>query len=497
MVTFATAEPSPAAPSASTRTPITVAAGDGIGPEIMRATLRILDAAGARIEAEPIAVGAAAQARGFTSGVAPDAWGSLRRTRVLLKAPLATPQGAGMKSINVTLRKTLGLFANVRPCRAYAPFVPTRHPELDLVIVRENEEDVYAGIEHRQTDDVVQCLKVMSVPGTERLIRYAFDYARAAGRRKVTCMTKDNIMKMTDGMFHRVFRQVAADYPDLAHDHFIVDIGAARLATRPEQFDVVVLPNLYGDILSDVAAELAGSVGMAASANIGEQVAMFEAVHGSAPDLAGRDLANPSGLLQAAVQMLIHIGQPDVASRIHNAWLRTLEDGVHTADIYRPGTSSACVGTDAFAEAVVARLDQRPTVLKSQDYAAAPPIQPVARPVRATAAKELVGVDVFVHFREPQPDALAALLRPHAGPAFTLQMITNRGVKVWPEGQPETFCTDHWRCRFGPAPGNTLVRPSDVPALLGRLAAAKVDFIKTEHLYTFDGEAGFSLGQGQ
>ncbi|MGE0039956.1 MAG: NADP-dependent isocitrate dehydrogenase [Vicinamibacterales bacterium] len=480
-----------------TATPITVASGDGIGPEIMAATLRVLEAAGAALDVESIVVGGAAYADGHSAGIAPDAWESLRRTKVFLKAPITTPQGGGFKSLNVTVRKTLGLFANVRPCQAYAPFVATRHPGMDVVIVRENEEDLYGGIEHRQTDDVVQCLKLISVPGTERIVRYAFDYARRTGRRKVTCMTKDNIMKMTDGLFHRIFREVAAEYPDLEHEHLIVDIGAARLADNPGAFDVIVLPNLYGDILSDVAAEIAGSVGMAGSANIGAQVAMFEAIHGSAPDIAGQDVANPSGLLMAAVQMLVHIGQADVATRVHNAWLRTIEDGVHTRDIHGEA-SLQLVGTRAFADAVIERLGSAPTSLPAVHYDTAATGAFSVRPhVRHEARKQLVGVDVFVHFREPQPTALAQLLRPLAGPAFALQMITNRGVKVWPEGHPETFCTDHWRCRFVIGPAASVVTLKDVTALLGRLAEGRVEFIKTEHLYTFDGEPGFSLGQGQ
>ena len=493
---------STAAPRSSTDSQlaeITVAEGDGIGPEIMSATLRMLDAAGARICCEPIDVGAKVYARGQSSGIESAAWESLRRTRVLLKGPISTPQGGGFKSLNVTIRKTLGLYANVRPCRAYAPYVPTLHPAMDVVIIRENEEDVYGGIEHRQTDDMFQCLKLISVPGTERIIRYAFEYARSTGRRKVTCMTKDNIMKMTDGLFHRVFREVAGEYPELEHEHQIVDIGAARLATRPESFDVVVLPNLYGDILSDIAAELAGSIGLAGSANIGDRVAMFEAVHGSAPDIAGQAIANPSALLLAAIQMLTHLGQGEVAVRLHNAWLKTIEDGVHTADIFTPAQSTTQATTHTFADAVIARLGEGPLKLKPVVEAGPATVKVVTRSARArvSAKKTLVGVDVFVHFREPQARALAELIRPHAGPAFSLQMITNRGVKVWPDGHPETLCTDHWRCRFKTAPDWTEVSHSDIAALLARLSEANIDFIKTEHLYNFDDVAGYTLGQGQ
>ncbi len=222
--------------------------------------------------------------------------------------------------------------------------------------MRENEEDVYGGIEHRQTDEVYQCLRLITRPGTEKIVRYAFEYARQHNRRKVTCFTKDNIMKMTDGLFHQVFEEIAAEYPEIEHEHWIVDIGAAKLADTPEAFDVIVLPNLYGDILSDVAAQIAGSVGLAGSANIGEHVAMFEAIHGSAPRRAGQDLANPSGLLLGAVMMLVHIGQPEVAERVHNAWLRTIEDGIHTYDIYASGVSRragrhprVCPGSDRAA----------------------------------------------------------------------------------------------------------------------------------------------------
>ncbi|MBM3464756.1 MAG: NADP-dependent isocitrate dehydrogenase, partial [Armatimonadetes bacterium] len=331
-------------------TPITVAYGDGIGPEIMKATLHILKEAGARLDIDEIEIGEKVYLRGQSTGIEPTSWDSLRRTRVFLKAPISTPQGGGYKSLNVTTRKALGLYANVRPCVSYAPFVETKHPGMNVVIVRENEEDLYAGIEHRQTEQVYQCLKIISVPGSEKIIRYAFEYARQNNRKKVTCFAKDNIMKLTDGVFHKIFNEIATEYPELENEFWIVDIGAAKLADTPQHFDVVVMPNLYGDILSDVAAQIAGSVGLAGSANIGDQCAMFEAIHGSAPRRAGQNLANPSGLLMGAVMMLVHIGQGDVATRVHNAWLKTLEDGIHTYDIFSEQHSKQQVGTNEFAE---------------------------------------------------------------------------------------------------------------------------------------------------
>src|ERR687891_872584 len=352
----------------ATTTPITVAHGDGIGPEIMEATLHILKEAGAQLDIDVIEVGEKVYQRGVSVGIEPSSWESLRRTKVFLKAPITTPQGGGFKSLNVTTRKMLGLYANVRPCVAYHPYVDTKHPSMDVVIVRENEEDVYGGIEHRQSNDSTQCLKLISRGGCERIVRYAFEYARRNNRRKVTCFTKDNIMKITDGLFHKVFEEVAAQYPDIENEHWIVDIGAAKLADTPEAFDVIVMPNLYGDVLSDVAAQIAGSVGLAGSANIGEHVSMFEAIHGSAPRRAHHNPPNPSGLLLGAVMMLVHIDQPDVAERVHNAWLRTIEDGVHTYDVYDDRVSRQKVGTKEFAQAVVDRLGKKPEKLKTVAY---------------------------------------------------------------------------------------------------------------------------------
>ncbi|MFN3630328.1 MAG: NADP-dependent isocitrate dehydrogenase [Casimicrobiaceae bacterium] len=490
-------------------TPITVAHGDGIGPEIMTATLDVLAASGARIAPEPIEIGEKIYLSGNSAGIGPEAWESLRRTKVFLKAPITTPSGGGYKSLNVTVRKTLGLYANVRPCVSYAPFVATHHPTMDVVVIRENEEDLYAGIEHRQTDEVFQCLKLITRPGCEKIIRYAFDYARAHGRKKVTCMTKDNIMKMTDGLFHKVFDEVRADYPDLATDHFIIDIGAARLATRPERFDVIVTTNLYGDILSDIAAEITGSVGLGPSANIGEHVAMFEAIHGSAPDIAGQGIANPSGLLLSAVMMLVHIGEAEAATTIHNAWLAAIEDGQHTADLQGP-ESRARLSTSEFAHAVIERFGRKPQRFRPVHYAEreagkAERAAPLQRRAIRQGKKALVGVDVFVHSHSETttPDFLAGQLTALATDRLSLVMITNRGVKVWPDGFPETFCTDHWRCRFmardrDPTRGQgSEITHADILALLSALIERGIDVIKTENLCTFDGEIGFALGQGQ
>jgi isocitrate dehydrogenase len=476
--------------------PITVAYGDGIGPEIMDATLRILEAAGANIDIDVIDIGEKVYLGGNSSGIGDGAWDSLRCTKVFLKAPITTPQGGGYKSLNVTTRKVLGLYANVRPCLSYHPFVQTKHPVMDVVIIRENEEDLYVGIEHQQTDEVVQCLKLISYPGTEKIIRYAFEYARVYGRKKVTCFTKDNIMKMTDGLFHKLFDEIGAEYPELEKEHWIVDIGAAKLADTPERFDVIVMPNLYGDILSDVAAQITGSVGIAGSANIGEGFAMFEAIHGSAPRLAGLNAANPSGLLLGAVQMLVHIGQKEVAERVQNAWLRTIEDGVHTYDIYKEQASKEEVGTKEFADAVIARLGEGPTKLKAVNYAATQGTINVVKKPQPRKEKKLVGMDIFLQWNDRNPDTLGEALKEIMVGNIKLKMITNRGTKVWPQGHPETFCTDHWRCRYMCAEGGDCSYHGFIQLLL-QVSKAGFDVIKTENLYTFDGVAGYTAAQGQ
>ncbi len=480
----------------SIKTPITVAYGDGIGPEIMHATLDILFAAGAQLELEEIEIGEKVYLRGISAGIEESSWESLRRTKVFLKAPITTPQGSGYKSLNVTTRKTLGLYANVRPCVSYHPFVQSKHPVMDVVIVRENEEDLYAGIEHRQTSEVYQCLKLITRPGCEKIIRYAFEYARNNNRKKVTCFTKDNIMKMTDGLFHQVFDEIGAEYPEIEKEHWIIDIGAAKLADTPEIFDVIVMPNLYGDILSDVAAQITGSVGLAGSANIGDHCAMFEAIHGSAPRRAGQNLANPSGLLLGGILMLNHIGQGHIASKVHNAWLKTMEDGIHTYDVFTEGVSKEKVGTKEFAQAVIARLGEKPSQLKVVDYPAESKKIHVEIKNRPRFAKETIGVDVFINWDGPNPNELGDKLATCNTEALKLVVISNRGVKVYPDGMPETFCTDHWRCRFEQPEGKPVTH-QDIIDLLSSVSKAGFDFIKTENLCTFDGKKGYSLAQGQ
>lgn len=474
---------------------VTIAKGDGIGPEIMDATIKIIKAAGAKINFEEIIVGEKEYLSGNTSGISKESWDVIRKNKVFLKAPITTPQGGGYKSLNVTMRKMLGLYANVRPSLSYHPFVESKHENMDIVIIRENEEDLYAGIEHQQTDEVVQCLKLISRPGCEKIIRYAFEYAKAYGRKKITCFTKDNIMKQTDGLFHKVFDEISEEYPELEKEHWIIDIGAAKMADTPQNFDLIVTLNLYGDVLSDIAAQIAGSVGLAGSSNIGEECSMFEAIHGSAPRRANQNMANPSGLLQGAILMLNHIGETEAAEKIQNAWLKTIEDGIHTYDIFKENISKQKVGTSEFADAVIERLNQTPKKLNTVKYEPRVlNLKPYKR--KPKAKKELLGVDLFIHFDDTNPEILAEALKNVRSSSFNLSMISNRGIKVWPQGMKETFCTDHWRCRFTNEKGLT-GNAGEILNLLGLAVESKLEVVKTENLYSFDGKPSFSLGQGQ
>lgn len=485
----------------NSKIPVVCTLGDGIGPEIMEATLSILEAANAGIEPVWIETGEKVYLSGNTSGIPDTAWDALRSAKVFLKAPITTPQGGGYKSLNVTLRKTLGLYANVRPCRSLYPYVSSKHEKLDIVIIRENEEDLYAGIEHRQTPEVYQCLKIITVPGTEKIIHYAFEYARSFGRKKVTCMVKDNIMKLTDGLYSTLFREIGKGYPEIEQELKIIDIGSAQLADTPERFDVIVTLNLYGDIISDIVAQIAGSVGLCGSSNIGEKVSMFEAIHGSAPDIAGKNIANPSGLLNGAILMLGHIGKNAEAVTIHNAWLKTLEDGIHTADIYDPKVSKQKVGTREFAQAVIDRLGQKPSHFAPVEEGSGQVIQ-IPAYVRKPVTRILVGADLFVYEPTLSANELGnkidkVLLKS----GLKLKMISNRGVKVYPDGHPETFCTDHWRCRIIDSDQEGKEYPMITAAHLLSIQQAflneGLEVIKTENLFFFGTERGFSLGQGE
>lgn len=474
----------------SGKIPIAIAEGDGIGPEILNAALHILNEAGAPLEYHKVEIGEKCYLAGETTGMAPETWETLRQTQAFLKAPITTPQGGGYKSLNVTVRATMGLFANIRPCASFHPFVKTKHPKMDVVIVRENVEDLYAGIEYRQTSQVCESLKLISRPGSEKIVRYAFEFARSQGRKKVTCFTKDNIMKLSDGLFHKVFDEIAAEYSDIENEHWIIDIGAAKLADTPEMFDVIVMPNLYGDILSDIAAQITGSVGLGGSANIGDHGAMFEAIHGSAPKRAGQNSANPSGIILASVLMLNYLSQNAIAERIHNAWLKTIESGIHTDDIFQEGTSKERVGTKEFGIAVGKLLGQKPETLKPVSYPATEKLKALASKKAPTEKRTLVGTDVYIYSELPPLELqkkIAAIPSP-----LTFKLLTNRGAKVWPGGQPETFCIDQFRARFAHKQQGQGISPDLIIETQKALLDTGFDLIKTENLYLFDDKPSFS-----
>lgn len=471
---------------------ITIARGDGIGPEIMQVTLDVLAAAGAQLEISEVEMGEAVYQQGESTGISEAAWEHLSQCPVLLKGPMTTPQGGGFTSVSLQLRKQLGLYASVRPCVSYSPYVHTRYGAMDVVIIRENEEDIYGGVEYRQTTDVVQSIKWVSRPACEKIIRYAFEYARRHGRRKVSAFTKDRIMEFTDGFFREIFLEIAQDYPELEYEHQSLDIGTARLTSHPDKFDVIVIPNLYGDILSDLVAQITtGSVGLTGSSNVGDRCVMFEAIHGSAPNIAGEDIANPSGLILAAVMMLVHLQQIEVAETLKNAWLTTLEEGLHTADIFREGLSFQKLGTRAFGEAVIERLGRKPRHL-SPVYLSKSPTPTAFAYHRPEIERELVGIDVFLDWTQGAPADLAqrlpTLQATMGGEDWTLEMITNLGVVVWPKSFPETRCSDHWHCRYTASQ----VNHGDLVQLLTALRRASFDFIKTENLYRIDGKLAYS-----
>jgi isocitrate dehydrogenase len=476
-------------------TKVTLIPGDGIGPEVVRSAQRIVEAAGVRIEWEECAAGASVFLKGLASGVPAETIESIQRTGVALKGPLETPVGYGEKSANVTLRKLFETFGNLRPVREL-PGVPTPYAGrgIDLVVVRENVEDLYAGIEHQQTPGVAQCLKLMSRKGCERIARLAFEVARAEGRPRVHCATKANIMKLTEGLLKRTFEEVAQDYPDIEAQHLIVDNCAHQLVRRPEQFDVIVTSNMNGDILSDLTSGLVGGLGFAPSANIGEQVAIFEAVHGSAPKYAGRDVINPTAMIMSAVMLLRHLEELEAAATIEHAVLATLASGTATRDVV--GDEHA-TSTSAFTDKVLAHLGTRAEGWQVRDHRplSVPRVGGGAVSVRSVR-RRVVGVDVFVE-SGLSPAALgASLCQLAADTPLRLKMISNRGTRVWPPTGAATDCVDHWRCRF-------VVREEDWHAsddvladLLARVATRHC-WMHLEKLNEFDGAPGYTRAQGE
>ena len=477
---------------------VVVIPGDGIGPEVTDAVITILSAVAPTIEWQPADAGLAMFSKGVASGVPRATLDAISKASVVLKGPLATPVGYGGKSANVTLRKGFELYGNVRPIRMLPGIGgPFADRAIDLVIVRENVEDLYAGIEHMQTPDVAQCLKLVSRMGCEKIARLAFAVARADGRRQVHCATKANIMKLTEGMMKRTFEVVARDYPDIRPGHILIDNCAHRLVTDPEMFDVIVTTNMNGDILSDLAAGLVGGLGLAPSANYGRDVAMFEAVHGSAPDIAGKGVANPTALLQSGIMMLRHLDLDDQADRVEGALLTTLAEGRNlTPDLARGRPAGS---TADFVDTILANLDRQP----AHRTAPARPRRPLRIPAWTTAgsaslpaSRRLVGCDVFVEF-EGSPSTIGQLLTAVAEHTpFRLQMVSNRGTIVFPANGGSTDVVNHWRCRFLARQTAGRLGTGDVTDLLKHVGK-HLRWMHVELLEQHDGQPAFTRAQGE
>ncbi|MBL8610890.1 MAG: NADP-dependent isocitrate dehydrogenase [Myxococcales bacterium] len=473
---------------------VTLIAGDGIGPEVANATRRIVDATGVKIAWEEREAGAEVFKRGLPSGVPPETIASIKETRVALKGPLETPIGFGEKSANVTLRKLFETYANVRPVRELPGVkTPFAGRGVDLVVVRENVEDLYAGIEHMQTPGVAQCLKLMSKKGCERIVRLAFEVAVAEGRKKVHCATKANIMKLTEGLMKRTFEEVAKEYPRIEASHIIIDNCAHQVVRTPEQFDVIVTSNMNGDILSDLTSGLIGGLGFAPGANLGDDVAIFEAVHGSAPKYAGKNVINPSAVLLSATMMLRHLDEFAAAQAIESALVVTLEEGVFTRDVSPAGS----VSTTAFTDRIIANLGKRSERWRSRDHKALR-IAPLAaaRDYVRPKSRRTVGADVFVE-SPASPDELGRSLEAIAeGSPLRLKMISNRGTKVYPNNGGMTDCVDHWRCRFVLRDGAASLDDAALLRLVGTIATAH-RWMHLEKLEELDGEPAFTRAQGE
>jgi isocitrate dehydrogenase len=481
----------------STPSPIevTVIPGDGIGPECVTAARRIIDATGVAIAWDEQHAGESVFLKGIPSGVPAETIESIRRTRVVLKGPLGTPVGYGEKSANVTLRKLFETYANVRPVRELPGVVtPYSGRGIDLVVVRENVEDLYAGIEHMQTPGVAQCLKLISRKGSEKIVRFAFEFARSEGRRSVACATKSNIMKLTEGELKRTFERIAPEYPDIESWHVIIDNAAHQLVKKPEQFDVIVTTNMNGDIISDLTSALVGGLGFAPSANIGNDVAIFEAVHGSAPKYAGRNVINPTAVILSGVAMLRHLGFFAEAADVEHAVLVTLQQGLLTGDVvgYDKG-----IGTTEYADAIIANLGTRSEGWTVREHR---PIQlpaPASQPaVVFPEMKRIVGADVFIDANRKAAEIGPELEKLVEGSAFKLKMISNRGTKVYPSMGAITDEVDHHRCRFVLAKGHLAVSWSSIIDLQHRIAG-HFEICHIERLLEIDGKPGYTMAQGE
>ncbi|MGH9352509.1 MAG: NADP-dependent isocitrate dehydrogenase [Terriglobia bacterium] len=475
---------------------ITLIPGDGIGPECIQSAVRIIEAAGAAVEWEKREAGAEVFKRGLPSGVPQETIESVRKTRVVLKGPLATPVGFGEKSANVTLRKLFETYGNIRPVREM-PGVTTPYSGrgVDLVVVRENVEDLYAGIEYMQTPGVAEGLKLISRKGCEKIARLAFEFARSEGRRRVHCATKSNIMKLTEGLLKRTFEEVSREYPEIEAPHIIIDNCAHQLVKREEQFDVIVTTNMNGDIISDLSSALVGGLGFAPSANVGNDVAIFEAVHGSAPKYAGKNVINPTAVILSSVMLLRHLGEFEAASNIEHAVLVTLEEGkARTGDVagYDKGVS-----TSAYTDAIISNLGRESAKWKVRDYKSIKLPQVPSAPVMVTpATRRSVGVDVFVESADSAEMLGPDLEQIAADSPLRLKLISNRGTKVYPAMGAITDCVDHWRCRFVSRSSDGEITDGHVLSLVQKVGA-KHQWCHLEKLFEFDGKPGFTKDQGE
>jgi isocitrate dehydrogenase len=472
---------------------ITVLPGDGIGPEVVDSALAIVKATGAPVEFEICEAGAGAFQKGIVTGIPKETIESIERTRVVLKGPLETPIGHGNRSANVTLRTLFETYGNIRPVREL-PGVQTAFTgrNLDIVIVRENIEDLYAGIEYMQTPGVAEGLKLISREGCEKIVKLAFAFCIAEERKAVHCATKANIMKLTEGLLQRTFQEFAPQYPSITSKHILIDNCAHQLAMRPEQFDVIVTTNMNGDILSDLTSGLTGGLGFAPSANIGNDVSIFEAVHGSAPDIAGKNKANPTALVLSAAMMLRHIGEGKAANDVEQAVLVALESGIRTSDMI--GVQNPATTTE-FTRVVIASLGKRSKVSPPRNYKKVelPPAVPGVNVVPAKS-RRLIGLDVYIE-SDLDPAKLAAGLDLLAKPSpLKLQMITNRGAMVFPSSGRGVSLVDHFRCRFVLRDAAAVLADVEILALLGTIGA-RHRWMHIEKLQEFDGEPAFSKSQ--